>query len=191
MSQAKVKAELPQSNTPNDAHLQSMIENAGQLDIDEQGYWDFHGGSSGTVFLKRLRKEFGGLLGQTDSTVPLFPKPTVRTQASNLESPRSVYESPHEPGLANTMDLPSRETARLRCTNALTCACALLRFVHQPSFYAMVDRIYDTPAEEFGDEENKFLPLLYAVLAVGCMFTEDPQPTKAGETAYQAGIDQG
>ncbi|KAK0124497.1 hypothetical protein ONS95_009447 [Cadophora gregata] len=176
-----------------DAQLRSMIESTGQLDLDESGHWDFHGGSSGTVFVRRMREQFGGLLGNSEQSGPLFPRMPQPSGIPNFESPRSMTDSPMESGLANTIDLPSRQTARALCDDSLNCACALLRFVHQPSFYEMFDRMYDVSPENFEDAENRFLPLLYTVLAVGCMFhTEPGQSSNEGDQhTYMSGIDEG
>jgi len=176
-----------------DAQLRSMIESTGQLDLDESGHWDFHGGSSGTVFVRRMREQFGGLLGN-DHNAPLFPRvPRPSMLATTFDSPRSSTESPMENGLPNTLDLPSREVAKALCHDSLERACSLLRFVHQPSFYEMVDKIYDIPPESFGDSENLFLPLLYVVLALGCMFHSEPHENQnaPAQSSYKAGIDQG
>lgn len=169
-----------------------MIESTGQLDLDECGHWDFHGGSSGTVFIKRMREQFGDLLGP--SNAPLFPKiPRPSLNNSSFDSPRSSTESPLESGLPNTIDLPSKDEAKQLCNYSLTRACSLLRFVHAPSFYVMVERIYNIPPESYGDQENLFLPLLYMVLALGCMFHTDPDEDKpdSAQSTYKAGIDQG
>lgn len=110
------------------------------------------------------------------------------------DSPRSATESPLDSNLPNTMDLPSRECAKALCQYSLDRACSLLRFVHQPTFYEMFNRIYDTPVETFGDEENRFLPLLYVVLALGCMFHDEQgkDPTgQMGHNTYADGIEQG
>lgn len=171
--------------------LQSMIESTGQLDLDDRGHWDFHGGSSGAVFLRRMREQFPGLLGEPGKA-PFLPRPPMpQGMGATYDSPNS-YESPIEPGLPNTADLPSRETARRLCSNALNCACAILRLVHVPTFWELFDRIYDTPPEEFGAEENKFLPLLYVVCATGCMFADLPDEVDQVEwVAYKVGIDRG
>lgn len=179
-------------NDDDDTQLSSMIETTGQLELDERGHWDFHGGSSGAVFLKRMREQFDGLLGH-DAKAPFLPRPSPRQQVfSVLDSPHSSGESPLETGLPNTLDLPTKEVALRLCSNALDCACALLRFVHGPSFYKMFDRIYDIPPEHFGDEENRFLPLLYVTLALGCMFLDGQSDNQGSEeTSYREGIDQG
>lgn len=178
-----------------DAQLRSMIESTGQLDIDERGYLDFHGGSSGAVFIRRMRERFGDLLGDNLGSffLPRLPRP--KALDSLYTSPRlSSIESPLEMNIPNTIDLPSREVAKILCHDSLNCACALLRFIHQPTFYKMFDRIYDIPPEHFGDEENRFLPLLYVVLALGCMFNgNSPHNMEAGRTqnSYQISISQG
>jgi hypothetical protein len=194
-TEALENSSTDKSGDPNvqDAQLRSMIESTGQLDLDEAGYWDFHGGSSGTVFIKRMREQFGGLLGN-DHSAPLFPRiPRPPLVTSMFDSPRSSTDSPYDAGLPNTMDLPSRETAKVLCNDSLERACSLLRFVHQPTFYEMVDKIFDTPPENFGDSENRFLPLLYVVLALGCMFHTEPgeDPNGPVQNTYKAGIDQG
>jgi hypothetical protein len=196
--QGSTKAESQASNLPadgdkgesvQDGQLRSMIASTGQLDLDERGEWDFHGGSSGAVFLRRMREQFGGLLGP-DSRAPFLPRPP-RYVTSTLESPRSS-ESPYETGLPNTLDLPPRETARKLCFLALNRGCALLRFVHGPTFYEMFDRMYDTPPEDFTDTDHRYLPLLYVVMALGGMFTEGSRESHDAEQAgYKASIEQG
>jgi hypothetical protein len=176
-----------------DAHLRSMIESTGQLDLDETGHWDFHGRSSGTVFMRRMREQFSELLGN-DHNAPLLPRiPRPKVMTPMFESPRSSTESPLDAGLPNTVDLPSRETAKVLCESSLNGACALLRFVHQPTFYKMFDRIYNMSPETFGDCENRFLPLLYMVLALGCMFQPEPDenPSDALPTTYKIGLERG
>jgi hypothetical protein len=145
------------------------------------------GGSSGTVFVRRMREQMGGLLGDGDRGAPFLPRLPRPYPAVVFNSPGSTHDSPFESGLPNTIDLPSKEVALHLCDNALNLACSLLCFVHQPSFYRMVDKIYDIPVESYGNEENQFLPLLYVVLALGCLFNlegNDP-PT------YKSGIDHG
>lgn len=92
--------------------------------------------------------------------------------------------------LPNTHDLPSRECAKQLCSVSLNDACALMRFVHQPTFYASFDKIYNTPPESFGNAENSFLPLFYVVLALGCLFGKD-EASRLEQMGYQSAIDQG
>ncbi|TVY43617.1 Activator of stress genes [Lachnellula occidentalis] len=172
-----------------DAQLRSMIASTGQLDLDDSGHWDFHGGSSGTVFVKRMREQLGSLLSpQKPGSASFLPKLPRPYPSVLLDSPRSATESPLDGGLPNTVDLPSKDVARKLCEHSLDTACALLRFIHHPTFYMMFERIYELPVESFGNEENQFLPLLYVVLALGCMFERQGDDY---EQSYKAGIDHG
>jgi hypothetical protein len=54
----------------------------------------------------------------------------------------------------------------------------------------MFDRIYDTPPEQFTNEENSFLPLLYIAMSVGCLFSDDGAGT-LDVSGYESAIGQG
>jgi hypothetical protein len=165
--------------------LESMVDNTGSLDLDDQGHWDYHGHSSGHIFVRRLRKQLGGL-------VPEPGPPTKFQQISQiLEGAKSASYSPVDSHLSPVHDLPSRNVARRLCTNALDDGCCILRFLHKPTFYAMFDRIYDTPQYQFSNEENSFLPLLYLVLAVGCLFGSVGEDSTLDKSGYETATDQG
>ena len=151
-----------------DAMLESMVENTGTLDLDDDGYWDFHGHSSGRAFLRRMRKQFGDLIGKPDASAGLWIKSPLRSLSIN-SSASSVY-SPAGSNAPNTHDLPAKECARLLCEYALNDALAILRFIHQPTFYTMLDRVYDIRPESLESSDFKFLPLLYATIALGSLF---------------------
>ncbi|KAL1857976.1 Gypsy retrotransposon integrase-like protein 1 [Paecilomyces lecythidis] len=177
----------PTPDNGDESLLETMVENSGCLDLDDQGHWDYHGHSSGIIFMQRLRKQLG------NSVVPeLKPSPKSRPISHYLESPKSASasESPHDANLPPTHDLPPKAIARKLCHNAFYDACSLMRFVHEPSFYAMFDRIYDTPPEQFTNEEHAFLPLLYIVLSVGCLFSNDMDST-LDVAGYESAIGQG
>lgn len=179
-SQAVARAE-------EDSLLESMVHEAGSLNLDDQGHWDFYGHSSGMIFLKRMREQFGDLLGKSDDT-NIFTKSSIVT--GRLNSPRSPGPSSMSPGLANVHDLPAKECAKKLCSWALDDAAALLRFVHQPSFYTMFDHIYSTPPEQFTSVDQNFLPFLYAVLALGCLFAK-AEKSMLQSFGYESAIDQG
>ncbi len=172
--------------------LESMVESTGTLDLDDQGHWDFHGHSSGLTFLRRLREQFGDLFGpegpRSGQPAP-FMRPIPRPRSQCLDSPRSG-DSPSDI-LAHTQDLPSKEVARELCSNALDNACTLMRFVHTPTFYALFDRIFDTPAESYSNEENRFLPLLYVVMALGCLFGKTEENRLDLSHGYEGATEQG
>ena len=165
-----------------DSMLESMVDNTGSLNLDDEGYWDFYGHSSGLVFIRRMRAQFGpDIMGEE---IGLSPPKTF------FDSPRSSGDSPLDPNSPNTHDLPKRACARVFCENALDDACALMRIVHQPSFYIMFNRIYDIPPEHYGNEENRFLPLLYVVMAVGCLFAKS-RDSKLFQQGYKNATEQG
>ena len=165
------KADAPsaENGQMTDHELESMVKTTGSLDLDESGYWDYHGTSSGLVFIRRMREQFGDLMGQAEATA----SPFIGNSVLFSDSPRSNIESPTTLAPPNTQDLPSKLCALDLCYGTLHEACSILRFVHQPTFYKNLDRIYDLPVDQWGSEENRFLPLLYTVLAVGSLFSHD------------------
>lgn len=172
---------------PQDLHLTSMVKATGQLGVDEEGNWDYHGSSSGLSFLSRVQQQFGNAIAPPSGALSPFVNHRLTFQITNLPNPV------HQPS-TNTMPrpsamLPPKEEARMLCNIALMDGGVLLRVVHIPTFNDSMDCIYETLPETYGNAENTFLPLLYAVLALGCLFTKkDAGPN---ETAYGVCIDEG
>lgn len=187
---AKLRSEMAKQSQNEDPKITSMIETIGQLDLSDQGEWNFHGNSSGAVFLRRMKQHFRGLLG-SDYRTPFLPRPLRTPGLFGLDSPRSNSSSPWDvSALPNIYDLPPVEKARKLCYYSLTCATCLLRIVHVPTFYDMFERVYEMPPERFGMAENRFLGLLYSVLALGCMYNtsgdDQSQPVN-----YRAAMEEG
>ena len=168
--------------------LESMVDHTGSLDLDDQGNWDYHGQSSGIVYLRCLRDQFGDLMGKAEG----YGMPFLKTSkiASPISSPQSSTEPSMEPSLPNTEDLPPRECAVLLCENALDDACALMRVVHLPTFWDKFNRAYTLPPEQYRNAENKFLPLLYVVLALGTLFAK-AERSHLQKWGYENAIEQG
>jgi hypothetical protein len=171
-----------------DSMLESMVQSTGSLDIDDRGYWDFSGHSSGLVFLKRLREQFGDIMGEAEGHGQAFTK--ARHFSHVLDSPRTLDSPGSDGGLPNTQDLPPKECGRHLTDVALKDALALMRFIHLPTLYTMLNRIYDTPPEHWTNEENRYLPLIYAVLAVGSMFATN-ENSKLQHDGYEGAIASG
>ena len=175
------------SKAEDDPQLQSMVENTGSLDLDDQGHWDFHGHSSGYTFMSRFRAQFGRL------AIP-DPHPTLqRTRPFSLlleSSPRSAGSSPFDVSMPSSLDLPTKEVARELCRSTLDDAVALMRFIHQPSFFRKFDRIFATDPDQFTTEDIRFLPLLYFVMAVGCLFASAENSVLSSK-GYEDATDQG
>ncbi len=184
-----------------DAKIKSMIETIGQLDLGEDDKWDFHGISSGAVFLRRMKENFRGMMGH-DYRTPFLPRPPRPPGIFSLDSPRfdsPRFDSPQSNGsspfdlshLPSIYDLPPREKVQTLSYYALDCATCLLRIVHIPSFNEMLDKLYVTPAETWGPAENRFLGLLYAVLALGCMYDSSEDKPASQPYSYKTAIEEG
>ena len=165
-SSRQVKSQSP-PNPGDDGQLESMVDNTALLDLDDRGNWDYHGTSSGLSFMRRLKAQFGDITLPDPRVQPFSRNPSL---SQVLESPKSASDSPLDPHVSHPVDLPSRETARELCANTLDDCCALLRFVHKPSFYERFDRIYDTDPDAYTNADTKFLPLLYVVIALGSLY---------------------
>lgn len=178
----------PSSSSSNDAQLTSMIDSAGQLDIDDKGGWDFHGISSGAVFLKRMKDHFRGKLGPT-TKFPFLPRHERPSGLTNLDPPTPAGQSPFS-SVSTYAELPSKDVTRNLCYYSLSCATCLVRIIHVPSFYEKLDNIYDRPIDTLNQEETHFLGLVYSVLALGCMYNslDGSSPSKM---AYQEATEEG
>lgn len=152
-----------------DSHLESMVRSTGQLDLDEQGNLEYHGHSSGLSFVRRMREQLGDVMGPEGQGTPFVKS---RPMSQVFDSPRSTHDSPYDSSLSGS-DLPSRDVARQLCDNAINDAASLLRVVHYPTFLKQFDSIYDKPPESYSNDDNVFLPLLYATMALGTLFSKD------------------
>ena len=192
--QTKTWAPLGKSQQEGDGEkdtvLESMVTNTGSLDLDDEGNWDFSGHSSGRVFLRKVREQFGDLMGQTADSQHAMPFLKYKIISQRTESLKSSADRSQDPNLPNTRDLCKKSCALLLTSNALDDACAILRLVHRPTFDAMLHRVYDTPPEEFGNEENSFLPQLYAVIALGTLFARAEQ-SELQKFGYDNAFEQG
>jgi hypothetical protein len=179
----------PQHGTPHhddmsDSHLEAMVKATGQLDLDEEGNWDYQGHSSGLSFMRGLR-QFDDMF-----QIPSDESPSLRHRTMSYDPPSpsnlSLAGSTAPPG---GVALPPKAEARILCDSAIIQYSAMLRVVHLPSFYKQMDRIYDVPAENYGSAENSFLPLLYAVLALGKLYSENDHGLDVA--GYDALTDEG
>ena len=176
----------PDDVEDDDAQLQTMVEGTGSLDLDDQGHWDYHGTSSGFTFMQNLRAQFGDL----SVPDPRVPNSKIRTTSHLIESPKSASSPPCDFSLPSTADLPEKEKALQLCRNTLEDACALMRFVHKPKFYGKVCRIFETGPENYTNDDIHFLPLLYVVMAVGCLF-DQTENTMLDRIGYEYATEQG
>ncbi|KAL6157754.1 Gypsy retrotransposon integrase-like protein 1 [Exserohilum turcicum] len=145
-----------------------MVKATGQLDLDEEGNWDYQGHSSGLSFMRGLR--------QFDD---MFQIPA--DESSSFKQRTMLYDAPSPSVLSLTgpmsspvnVPLPNRDEARALCDNAIIQYSAMLRVVHLPTFHKQMDRVYEVPSDQYGSAETSFLPLFYAVLALGKLYSEN------------------
>ncbi|KAI1082185.1 hypothetical protein F5B20DRAFT_578400 [Whalleya microplaca] len=164
------KGKQSSSSSSVDAQLQSMIENVGQLDLDEKGDYDFHGNSSGSVFFKRMKEHFRSLLGR-DYQIPFLPRPPRPAGMLHLDSSRPSSSSRTQSnGVPEVYNLPPKDRALALCAESLNNATCLLRIVHLPSFYQMLDSLYEKPVNGKGKEDKRKLALAFSVMALGSMY---------------------
>ncbi|EEY16699.1 conserved hypothetical protein [Verticillium alfalfae VaMs.102] len=187
-SQAKMRQDHMGPGDREDAQLLSMIESIGQLDMDDRGGWDFHGVSSGAVFLRRMNENFQGLMGPA-TKAPFLPRKERPYGLTKLDSPASAGSSPQDLTLAHGSELPPKEFARKLCYYSLSCGTCLIRIVHAPTFWDMFDNIYDKPHESYTQEEQRYLGLLYAAMALGCMYNN--LDDNSASVTYQEALNQG
>ncbi|KAI1820985.1 hypothetical protein F4861DRAFT_27988 [Xylaria intraflava] len=154
-----------------EGQLQSMVSSVGQLDLNESGDYDFHGTSSGSVFFKQMKKHFRALLGK-DYQIPFMPRPPRPAGVSVLDSPRSAPSPPWVTAPSQSIDnLPPKSRAMALCAESLDNATCLLRIVHKPSFYTMLDNLYEKKSNgQLGTEDKRNLALAYSAMALGCMY---------------------
>ncbi|KAF2207481.1 hypothetical protein CERZMDRAFT_115166 [Cercospora zeae-maydis SCOH1-5] len=170
-----------------DTNLESMVRAIAQLDMDETGHWDYHGHSSGLSFVRRMREQLGDLMGPETFATPFVKN---RPMSQVFDSPRSIVESPMGDTSPVSTELPSKEMARQLSVHAINDAAALLRVVHQPTYWESFERIYATPIDNYSNEDNRFLPLFYSAIALGSLFGKDDE-TVIDRDGYESAIQQG
>ena len=116
-------------------------------------------------------RQFDDIFQIPPNESPSFKQRTMSYDASSPDA-LSTTGSTSSPVSAA---LPSEEEARALCDNAIIQYSAMLRVVHLPTFYKQMDRIYKVPSENYGQAETSFLPLLFAVLALGKLYSEHEQ----------------
>ncbi|KAB5547355.1 fungal-specific transcription factor domain-containing protein [Coniochaeta sp. 2T2.1] len=176
------------SPEPEDASFIPLIERIGEVDLNDDGEWDFHGRSSGATYFGHMTKNFPELLAY-DSRIPFLPQ----APRPSMALPLGTVGDWSNFGLRTNptfYELPPRQLARALCEYSFNCATCILRSVHVPSFYRMFDSIYDMPSQIYSGEQRRFLGLLYAVLALGSMYDVD-ENDPSNPDHYAVAMDQG
>lgn len=149
--------------------LENMMENQEQLTLADRRTASFYGDSSGFAFLQKTKQLFDDAQGSPHDTdisqsteqaiTRLFDAPLPDKQALDTDVPVSHL-------------LPSRQSASDLLQVVFAQVYPLLQFLHAPSFQERTDRIYDIDPMEYDDSDHDFLPLLFAVLGLGFLFSQ-------------------
>lgn len=73
--------------------------------------------------------------------------------------------------------LPSREVALDLITKTWENACVLFRFYHRVAFVEDLNELYDTDPNQYTNKQQRFLPLVYSVMACGALFYKSDENT--------------
>lgn len=175
----KVEEELKRAPSATADGLKVTLDASGRLDIDDDGHQNFHGHSSGFAFLAQIRQKYEELLD---------PDAASGNPLKNQAELPQIFDSRQSFNIPVALvppTLPSKAVASELVDSALESVCTLSRVVHRPSFDAMFHRVYDLGPTKHGAEELTFLPLLYAVMAVGC-FSSTAKDEKGGNKRAMA-----
>lgn len=98
--------------------------------------------------------------------------PTPSSSPSTLDRQPSVSSvEENSDGREFKLMLPSKDTALQLIFTCWNKACVLFRFYHRPSLLEEVELLYGLDPVNFTDRQQKFLPFLYSILAVGLLFS--------------------
>ncbi|KAI9880620.1 MAG: hypothetical protein M1830_001971 [Pleopsidium flavum] len=169
-----------------DFYLENMIMPEDRATKDSHEEPDYHGRSSGFAFLHATKGFFDVTTSAASTSDPghssngkkiseLFDSPLPGKQALQSEGPLLHL-------------LPSYNVTNEMTRNLFTKGCVLLRFIHQPTFDNNVSRIYLHEPLHFNDADHRFLPLLYAVLGLGFIFSKDQHKLYGCERAVWQGM---
>ncbi|KAL2851625.1 fungal-specific transcription factor domain-containing protein [Aspergillus pseudoustus] len=122
----------------------------------DEGEARFGCSSGDRAFIDRLRDELGKCPGADfDSRLRLSDRPGVKLFPSAKVEPRAI-------------SLPPRERAEY-LTNIALDSTVLYHVVHRPTFDSAFELLYSLDPSDYGQEEMRHIPLVYALMALGCL----------------------
>ncbi|KAL2353265.1 fungal-specific transcription factor domain-containing protein [Cryomyces antarcticus] len=165
MPSLKPQTRPQQSTSSPDSLLETMVEATGRLDIDDSGNCDYNGNFAGLVLLRRIQERCSRLLrrdiaGEVSAMPSSLPQPF-----KSPSSPPSVSEDKRNL-------LPSSAVALELVSFAFDCGLPLLPFIHRPTFESLLEQSYASGPRTLDVYGQRFLALLFEVLALGEMFSK-------------------
>ncbi|KIW97585.1 uncharacterized protein Z519_01169 [Cladophialophora bantiana CBS 173.52] len=141
----------------------------------EEAEDSFQGYSGDRAFIQRMRED-----------IKNWPGDNVRSRIRPPSRPvAKLFDCDYSPAV--TVCLPSKAKARALVDAALE-SYSLFPILHRPSFDRCFDDIYALGSDESTAEELRFLPLLYAVLALGCIFIQKDTGQSSRELEITEGL---
>jgi hypothetical protein len=164
-----------------DELLETVMETFGKLDLDSEGNPSYHGHGSTSAFVRCIRERLSNMPGSTNGLESILQPPRDIQPSITLGTSDRIRNCTTLKSL-----LPAEGIARALVSSALNDACTLFRFIHQPSFFATFDRIYHID-HQLSTKEERFVPLLYAVLAVGSLYSRSCELERGSTQAVSEG----
>jgi hypothetical protein len=154
--------------------LESMVQDSTHMKIDHQGSIDYRGSSSSFHFVRSMYGNISKLLGSG----PM--------EMAGDTAQLSLDDIPFPDLQLDDFFLPPRPIARKLYDYMFDHSMVFVHFFHRPTFIKHFEMVYDYHFEQNGPGRNddkqqtikpadfaRFLPLLYASFAVGCMYAAD------------------
>jgi hypothetical protein len=152
------------------AKVSINLKTRGSLQVDDEGKHNYHNHFAGFTFLQRMWEQYSRILSwrteKTDPSLPLTITHVFSFSHPALKRRRGLTSRDSE-------TLPSREIAVHLARVCLENACCTLKFIHTPSFDRILGRLYELDPEDYSDADQKSLALVFAVLAIGVVFSKD------------------
>jgi hypothetical protein len=163
------------ANTRRDDNmLESMVQEGTHMRINRQGSIDYRGSSSSFHFVRSMYGSLSELLGSS---------PNEMAGDTTL---LSLDDVPFPDLQTDDLFLPPRPIARKLYDYMFDHSMVFVHFFHRPTFIKHFKMVYDYHFEQNGPGRNgdkqqnikpadfaRFLPLLYASFAVGCIYAAD------------------
>ncbi|SZF00926.1 unnamed protein product [Blumeria hordei] len=149
---------------------------------------EFRGDSSGVGSLLHIRDHVNDDLREYIN----MPSSDLTFDLSSSDlSPIRLDQSPNKPcGLG---DLPPFETAKSLCEAAFSEIKIIYCFIHLPTFYQMLSKVYTLSSDNLIDGNEQYLNLFFSVLALGYKSERKGynKRNRSGDIISETGVDQG
>jgi len=155
--------------------LESMVQDSTSMKIDRQGSIDYRGSSSSFHFVRAMYGNLSKMLGSGP----------MEMTGDHVQL--SLDDIPFPDLQLDDLFLPPRPIARKLYDYMFDHSMVFVHFFHRPTFIKHFKMVYDYHFEQNGPGKSddkqqtsikpsdfaRFLPLLYASFAVGCIYAAD------------------